>query len=68
MDDILPNPGRWDLENVDRFDYPRRNSAVSDPIPVRVRQVAGPVRRNGRTITLEWPGDGTGEGQMGNVG
>ncbi len=22
MDDILPILGRWDLENVDRFDYP----------------------------------------------
>ena len=28
----------------------------------------GLVHRNGRTINLEWPGDGAGEGQMGNVG
>ena len=24
--DISPNPGRWDLENVDRFDYPLHQS------------------------------------------
>ena len=45
-----------------------RNSAVSDPIPVRVRQIVGLVRRNGGTIALKWPGEGAGEGQMGNVG
>ncbi len=45
-----------------------RNSAVSDPIPARVRQIVGLVRRNGGTIALKWPGDGAGEGQMGNVG
>lgn len=45
-----------------------RNSAVSDPIPVRVRQIVGLVHRSGRTINLKWPGDVAGEGQMGNVG
>ncbi len=45
-----------------------RNSAVSDPIPVRVRQIVGLVRRNEGTIALKWPGDGAGEGQMGYVG
>jgi hypothetical protein len=45
-----------------------RNSDVSDPIPVRVRQIVGLVHLNGATIALKWPGDGAGEGQMGNVG
>ena len=44
-----------------------RNSAVPDPIPVRVRQIVGVVRRNEGTIALKWLGDGAGEGQMGNV-
>ncbi len=45
-----------------------RNSTVSDPIPVRVRQIVGLVRRNEGTIALKWPGKALGKGQMGNVG
>jgi hypothetical protein len=45
-----------------------RNLDVSDPIPVRVRQIVGLVHLNGATIALKWPGDGAGEGQMGDVG
>jgi hypothetical protein len=42
-----------------------RNSALSDPIPVRVRQIVGLVRRNESTIALKCPGDGSGRGSNG---
>ena len=64
--DLCPaSPKRVPTEPQDPFGG--RNSDVSDPIPVRVHQIMGLVHRNGATIALEWPGDGAGEGQMGNV-
>ncbi len=34
LGDISPIPGRWDLENVDRFDYPRRGQFVAKAFEV----------------------------------
>ncbi len=77
----LPTNSRRGTSDVDlRPASPRRvptgpqdpvggcNSAVSDSISVRERPIVRLARRNEGTIALKGPGDGSGEGQMGNVG
>ena len=66
-----PQHGDWEIAtSQDRLCAGSRSDlgTFSDPIPVRVRQIVGLVHRNGGTIALKWPGEGAGEGQMGNVG
>jgi len=43
--DIAPNPGRWNLQNVDRIDYPRRRATSPSAHPRELTLGAQQLRR-----------------------